>query len=430
MRIGVPIRRCGIFLALLLITSRSSCTDALTIPSRIRVDSNGKPRLAWLAGKMIGLGTRVGLLARSAKSISVNVDAYSNRAVLRGELKELSIMVNSARGPMLQISKLQLKGSDLRLGWWPLLYSSAPIVWMVIRPSLLFVVFSLLLYSSMRRHNSEQQNNGESLLETLREKLDGKPCSVNYQVYITDQDVANSNILQIGLESVLRSLMLNSVLGVAAAAADTMQIIQSSEEGSSKKPSTQVTNLLLNPADEIGSTTGQDIADDEVRAKEPQMLMKLLEATDFQLINTTFCDKRLYLNADAVYPETEGQTRLSYTLRTSLQPTVFDNQHALVFASPECRFSLGSTIGGPLGKFLPELWLPVGPGVSLSLGLRHRIQRVNIAAKESCTIQGQLSFFKKEPMGFGERVLDSLLQQPPLPFSTKGKPRALPPAKK
>jgi hypothetical protein len=232
-------------------------------------------------------------------------------------------------------------------------------------------------------------------------------------------------LLQLSLRSILRSLMINSVLGVAASAVDTVKMLAVAETDKSGA-------LGLPQQPQQGNTN-------------TMVFTKLLSATSFELVSANFDSGRLVLESEAVLPDgDEGgdidkRSRLSFSLRTTPEGTTTAappsespqrgyakrKQRVLAFSEPECRFSMGAVVGGPLGALLPDfVWLPVGAGVAVPLGSNHRLRRVDIQ-NGICHITGQVSIHGKqedEEMGLGDRIGRFFS---PLPAS----PKALPPSK-
>eukprot|EP00977_Amphora_coffeiformis_P005661 scaffold1189_cov194-Amphora_coffeaeformis.AAC.18 len=392
---------------------------AWAIPKSIRVDRNGTPRLANWVGHTVGWTTRALLLVRSAEELQVQIQASSNRQVLRGELDSLQLDARNLRGPLLHLKEFQLRASSISLGKWPLALLSLPLVAWKLRRAFIWILLISWISPAF----------GETIrakAQPLREKLKGKPWSLDYKIVMAQTDVPASKLLQLALRAVLRSLMLNSVLGTAAAAGDTLTQLQNEANDLAEQQQSQsnpTATLRLGPSKNTTPQKQEAALDKNNPVKREPMLTKLLEATDFALTNTTFGKQgRLLLNADAILEDSQ----FSYTLRITPQPMVFEGRHRLVFASPECRFQTGVLIGGPLEKLLPDLWLPVGPGVGLPLGTNHWIREIDMKEGDTCTLLGSISFFRNEkPTGFGALVGDSFPR--PLPFSTRN--RALPPSR-
>jgi hypothetical protein len=423
------------FCALLVLLSPQSAALSATKGPRpsLRITAAGRPRLASAVGVALQICARVGLCARSFGELVVNVDARSNRAVLRGELDQIAVRVTNSHGPFLKVSKLDIQGSDLKLGLAPVMVTTVlPIALCVIRPSLMFVLSCLLLLrcpvprrlptnmDKTKPSNSNTENNDSIGSRLCQRFLGGEPSEVNYAMTICDDDVARSSLLQLSLRSILRSLMINSVLGVAASAFDTAKMLATAE--------TDKSGALVLPRQS------------QQRANT-MVLTKLLSATSFELVSAKFSSGRLVLESEAVLPdgdeggEFDKRSRLSFSLRTTPEATTnaalpFEirgkkKQRVLAFSEPECRFSMGAAVGGPFGALLPDVWLPVGAGVAVPLGLNHRLQRVDIQ-NGICHITGQVSIHGKqeeEEMGLGDRI-GSFFSLPP------ASPKALPPSKK
>ena len=423
-----------------------SSSSEPTTRSRWKTDRSGKPRLASVVEKFIGIGTRVGLFARSAENISVAVDAASNRDVIRGNLKQVAIHVKRSQGPLLNINELDVQGSDLKLGWWPTVFTILPFIMMKLRPSLFDILFYFglyKLYSASQNYYNPQQRS-PTLISSLKQKLHGKPCALKYRLILSENDVQHSSLLKIGLNFVLRSLMLNSVIGEAAALADASSAIKNNSVNLAEATNTKRLNnqpkFLLKPNGNnsnnlaLGNQKSQRQSPSPAPKQQPiqrqeQMLTKLLEATSFQLANVTFVGGRMFWNADAIFPESNGQTKLSYVLRTTPQ-AVLDNQDQMIaFTHPECQFSLGAAIKGPFERFLPDLWIPVGPGVAVSMG---RYQILGVETKDgSCQIDGRIPLFqKKAPIDFAEQIRENVRAKLSLDTKKGSNMRALKPSQK
>eukprot|EP00546_Thalassionema_frauenfeldii_P019880 CAMPEP_0178894668 /NCGR_PEP_ID=MMETSP0786-20121207/147_1 /TAXON_ID=186022 /ORGANISM="Thalassionema frauenfeldii, Strain CCMP 1798" /LENGTH=241 /DNA_ID=CAMNT_0020564789 /DNA_START=553 /DNA_END=1278 /DNA_ORIENTATION=- len=204
---------------------------------------------------------------------------------------------------------------------------------------------------------------------------------MDYNLILTDKNLADSMLLRRGLKSVLQSLMENSVLKTAAAAGDTAEIM-----------------LMEN-----------EKAFDSSSLKEPKFkLTRLLSATSFDLRETpSFADGRLIMFSKADIPDgsltgdNDRRSYLDFTLRTSLKAGKVmigeQKQNVLQFAYPECRFDVtAAPLPGVIGGLLPPvLWLPVGSGIGVPLGEKHELKRA-VISNGKCQLNGCVSFFESK----------------------------------
>lgn len=388
-RLPAPIL--GILVLLLLVLN----SYAWSIPDKLRLNSNGQPRLCSAVGVGLNIMTRAALcFPSSSEEFAIKVSSKSNRAVLRGDIQQISIHVKQSKSPLLQLNQFDLQGSNLKFGWIPLVLTVAPLAMpflvSAIRRYLLLMITYYCLWkmrkqrlatdSSNRIINRSADNTESevSLGARLKGALGGAPCNLNYSMVLTNDNIENSTILRRAANLILESLMTNSVLKTAAIAGDTAQMLQDVETDESGK-------LVL---------------------KESSFqLTKLLSATSFELLQApTFAnDGHLVLTSQAVLP---SQSSLDFILRTKIQGNemaregkIFsEKQYGLEFAYPECRFE---TAAAPLPGLIknnilpPILWLPVGPGVAVPLGKQHQIKGVYIS-EGKCRLNGRISFFEKE----------------------------------
>lgn len=404
---------------LAILTALPNYVGALSsIPSKIRVDQNGRPRLCGVIEAAIGVGTRVALLAANVEKCKVRIHANSNREILRGNLGRFTLDLHQARGPLLRVQSLHVEGTQMKLGLWPLLLSTAPLVWMMVQPplGLLLLCFWVSRSNAYQRLVSTQREvrnakgPPQPWFQRVRNKLGGSPCSLDYSLVLSQSDMSHSRMLQFALRSLLRSLMLNSVLGAAAVAADTMAVLQQDSTRTQKsqlKRISPTSSFLLNS--EERSTVNKEGGIPSKEESNPLMLTQLLDATKFELINVTIADQnRLWLDADAVFPD-EDKSRLSYTLRVQPIPTRIPvdetatggsaaKQNALALANPECRFSLGDSLPNQpfWGRWVPDLWISVGAGVAVPLTRHHLINSIETTSESiesTCNVKGRVLLF-------------------------------------
>ena len=472
--------------------------DALVTSSSTAVSD--RPLMATLMGRTIGIGTRILLLSTPSipllspdlsrtktKSISVDVTGESNRQILKGNIQSLKVNVNQSHGLLYDIDSLQIRASNLSLGLWPLLALVFPPLLFLLRPNPInmFLCYWLYRYYSRSRQapggvddTSKASNNSPSLVQSFRNKLrKPKPFKMNYKLSLSQDNLNKSNLWKLGLQQILKSIMMNSVLKVAAEFGDTMTQLQKDIDRENNNNVMQKSNsrfFRLNPSST--SEGHRIIHDDRTRSdgdalggigsakppiqEESAVLTKLLEATKFELGNVTLADGgllsngRLVMNADAIMKE--DTAKFSYTLRMGLAltrvSTVLEENgqvheqefDALAFATPEVRFQTSALVGGGGGggggrgifeKFknnLPDLWIPVGPGIAFPLSRRHQIENIRIIKKKkaddddlssssNCVeIVGRHAFFANT-----DKNQSSIsFRRPPLPPP----PKALPPS--
>ena len=352
------------------------------VPRRIRLNSKGQPRLCSVVGLTLNVMTRSILcLPTSCNDFSIDVAATSNRQILRGNIQKISINVRQSRSPFLQVDRFQLDGSNLTLGWTPLVLASLPFVIKIFKPPI-FKLLALFWFWKIIRAKRLDTSEGTAtaangmkspssttttlgLSDRLKKALGGSPCQLDYMLLLTNDDMRNSSLLRYLTNTVLQSLMENSVLKTAAVAGDTARILQDAS---------------------IDADTGQLIL------KESNFrLTRLLSATSFELENSPqfTSDGHFLLPSKAVIRDEasqgSSQSTLYFTLRTRIQGNDIwlqgkeGKQHALEFASPEIFFDVQNTsLPRVVLAFLQALWVPVGSGVAFPLGRRHRIQLVRI----------------------------------------------------
>jgi hypothetical protein len=330
------------------------------------------PQLCRVVQAMVGLGTRMALGIQHSEELSVQVKATSNRAVLQGQLQQLTVTVRKSSGPFLQLDQLDVHGSNLDLGGWPLVSTVVLPLCLVLRPVRTTTAMLLLvLWHTVRRRSAVSSSSSSSsspfpsILSWFQQQLNGKqPCHWNYGMVISEDNVAYSSLIQLGLRAVLRSLMIHSVLGVAASAMDTIQQLRTTTNTKAKNnnnnnnnkrsqasswlsllsPQQQSSQLRLGPS---GSSPDMELpytnsVGNQPPPQQPQpMLAKLLlEATSFELTRTSFVQNHVIFDAEAVFPTTTNKDqlqddgasilvveeeqgrlspRLSYTLRTTPQ---------------------------------------------------------------------------------------------------------------
>jgi hypothetical protein len=190
--------------------------------------------------------------------------------------------------------------------------------------------------------------------------------------------------------------MMNSVVGEAAALGDALGD-QARRQQQQQPPSTTLPTTSL-PLLGGTSSSRQHITNARNQQGPPnktninknrESLTQLLQATDFTLQDMRIAappKNQLFLDAQA----SSGTTSFSYTLRVELQTTLMkvqqqqQKQTGLVFGPTDVRFETGALSNNPwLQNILPDVYLPVGPGVALLLPQSHHDVKVRTLPLES-----------------------------------------------
>lgn len=417
-------------LTLLITPGRSLSASPKTIPSKFRLNRHGQPRLCSVVGVALNGLTRAGLCFPSSfNELSVQVKADSNRAVLQGNIQDISIRVQDSKSKWLMVDQFQLRASNLQLGRAPSLILAT----MFLRPTLLlrcllgwslWRIYGNYVKNFLRTNSTTSsyyykdfQPQWRKFRAKAKEFMGGVPISANYDLTLTDDNLKNSVLLQRFSRMVLESLMQNSVLQVAAAAGDTAMLLQDAQNNNNNKSGVlrnaklEESSLALSKL-KSGKLNPQSAFSAPESAEKSFKLTQLLSATSFELRETpTFSqDGRLLFPGRAVFPD--GSAHLDFDLRTLIQarntPSWMRDmntnnnplpQDGIAFDSPQCLFDMDAASGsipGFLGKLLPSvLWIPVGPGVVLPLGPQHQVERVTINSG-NCQLQGQLTLLGKK----------------------------------
>jgi len=391
----------------------------------MRLNHKGQPRLCSLVGATLYVLTRAGLcFPSSIAALSIEVEADSNRAVLQGKFNVISIEVQDSNSKLLQIQKANLQASQLNLRWSPTLLGAAlPALLMQPRLFLKFVLYFSIWkiygdYLTDYLRNKTQvptlyrkhiRPSLQPVFGKFKKYLIPEPCIFNYKLSITNDNLQHSLLLRKFSQSVLDSLMKNSVLKAAAAVGDVFNTrrLQGSQTASQYSQDFSNGSTLK---DTEGIVKFNVPVDSSVEAQNDFQLTQLLSATSFEIREPPMFtdDGRWVLPGFAVLPRDGG--RLDFVLRTTIlakNPTwmndnstkELERRHGIGFESPECRFNVNaaaSKIPNALGKFLPSvLWIPVGPGVFLPLGRSNRVQKV-IVTGNKCRIEGSYVLWDEE----------------------------------
>jgi hypothetical protein len=381
-----------IFVLLLLLflslpTASTALSVHVSVPDRWRLNSRGQPRLCSAVGATLNVLARVGLcVPSSVEKFHLQVKAQSNRAVLRGKLDQVSLQVIQSKSSLLHVQELALLGSNLDLGWTPLVLTALPVVIFLTRPPLLKIFAGWYLWKMVQKYFLQATKTPLASPSSgkVQKWLGGTPCHLEYSITFNNDNLSQSILLRHASIHLLRSLLSNSVLPQIAALGDTAQLLQDGQ--AQVDPTTG--QLVLKQQDTLMDQI-------EIQNKNYQ-LSKLLSATSFDLRGSPyFLDNGggwMVLPSQATFPQQQHQARLDFVLRTKPQTT----DGMLEFASPEVRLDVDTvvpTIPKVIGQLLPKIvWLPVGSGVAVSAvgRKRHCIQRVGIA-NGACRIDGRIT---------------------------------------
>jgi hypothetical protein len=329
---------------------------ALTVPSHWRLNAQGQPRLCWVVETTLKGLTRIGL--GSCPTV-VEVSSVSNRAILQGKLSQLSLQVNHSLSKLIPVEEFLLQGSHLELGWTPLILTTLPWVLLLTRPPLFLLLSGWYLWSIVKKHRSASSNPPKT---TEKSHLD-------YSLTWNNQNLSQSSLLKHAAQVLLRSLLSNSVLPMAAAAGDSIQ-----------------NNNNNNPP----QSTAGDLVVARPQPSSTNRLSTLLSATKFQLRGDPFFQSQgwLELPSQAILPNQQGT--LDFVLRTK---PLLDQLHGRIeFEAPQVQLDVRA-VPLPFPKqILPEtVWVPIGPGVAVETRSRIvTIDRLGIS-NAACRIDGRVT---------------------------------------
>ncbi len=381
--------------------------------------TSAKPRLASAIETIMQCVSNV--LLSQCSSLKVNMNAVSNRAIMKGNIGNLSISARDciSRFKLLSFRKLDLYGVDLHLGYLPFILPIMPFFLWRFRKyiqSTIITVFLLKITGCLDRDNFR------SRLESMKERIHhyiGSPRSpcISYSLAIASSDISNSLLLRFWLRSILQSLVQNSVIGAAAAIGDAAQ---KGMEAERRRMRNGIPLLPGSSAEVLPNLSTED------QQQQQGLTSALLSATSFELTNAGFMDERVVFDAKAVLPRDENgvANSLQFCIRAKLAPTTIvetDGQpirqqttqevhNAVGFLQPECRLAtkpLNARFGGnPLlqnlvSNLTPEyLWLPFGIGVAVPFGRRNEVYRASVDACEEggyiCRIDGAVRIMKEK----------------------------------
>ena len=389
-----------------------------------RSSIKNKPRLASALESTIRWFLQY-ILIRQCSSIAVNISSPSNRALLlKGKINSLSISIRdcTSRLKLFSFQRLDINGMDLQFGRSHFVLVVLPfLIWRLRR----HILVAMLLSSFVGRLESDThlRQKLESIKRRIHSILDVKPSQVNYSITIGKDDIAQSLVFRIYLNSLLRSLVENSFVGAAAVLGDARQesILKLMKAGRKRQQ-----NVFGLPATSDINATGRTPAKNEsARAssnfdygpgsqqqqQQQGLTSALLSATAFELTNTSFSKGRIVLDAEAVLPSDDqhiskgNEQKLPFTIRAKIEPTSISDSglaregqqqqkhqgyHALGFTNPECRLNTTPlTAGTLLGKLIPDIvWLPFGVGIAIPLSKHCQIHRAEVTAGQDMNENG------------------------------------------
>ena len=386
-----------------LVVVNNSFTDKKNRNNNKDINNPTKPRLVSLLETTIKLFTKYILLKQSA-TISVDINATSNRALLQGKINAFSISMRDCmfRFNMLSLKRLDISGNDLHLGYLPFILPLLPYLLLRMR-SYIWTAFVSVFVLKMTGYIEPTALSQfyQRVKERMYNIVGARSSTVNYSMAITQENIANSLVIKFWLKGILRSLVDNSVVGAAAVFGDVQKDVDSEIR---RQVSNNERAVPLLPS----SSDGSSISAPPKSNQQQGLTSALLSATNFELHNTIFQDKRIVLEATAIVPEKDGRRRYPFTIRTKCIPTKVvngqliengDKYNALGFASPECRLnSAPFTTGTILGKLIPDVfWIPFGAGVAVQLGTNNcHVYRADIA-NDTCRLDGSFTMFLLPP---------------------------------
>jgi hypothetical protein len=430
---------------------------ASRVPNAWKRDpTTGQPRVCKLIEQTLGVATRIILLGGSSttstsKTSPYVVEAESNRAALGGSLSKLSIAIDNSRSPLglLAVEHLEVEGSNLKLGWRPLIATAGVPLALFVRPirqsvwtlSIYYYLWSVARTLAQRGVASSKDASVTSTARNIDQRmqavevyadrwkrriLGGSPSDVRFEMVLSNDNLANSTLLRQASKFLLRFLMKNSILQTAAtvgdAVSDSQQQQQQQQQASNQWRRNQ--NLLKgsSPLEKIGQrqpppSNGNNSARDNTPRNK---LSSLLSATAFELKEApTFMAEdgknHLQFVSKAILPDNQG--RLDFVLRTTLEAGRGNRDSGVLrFVQPECRFDVTEATSSLLlpkvvSGLLPKvLWLPIGSGVAIGGGAGDAtggsggglsIRNLRIIPGGECMIAGNLSFLKVPPPANG-----------------------------
>jgi len=442
------------FLLILTTTIILDSTNALTIviPDKLRLNQNtGQPRTCSVIGGALHVMTRVALLGGPCSiftskendngKFQIEVKAESNRAALQGKLQQVSIRVQDSKSPFgcdwhwLEVDTFEVEGSNLDLGWMPLIVSAGLPLMLFLRPARRLVWLSCYYYMwtlIQKLRLSKTQTQTVTPFDRFKRRIStivgGEPSELRYTVVLSNDNLANSALLKQCCKFLLNSLMQNSVLQTAAIVGDAMAVKENNNRRMNmnmmeQNTNTQ-TNARTNQVGELAIWQQQQQQQQPLQQSNNNELSKLLSATSFEMLEAPTFQEGKYLQfvSQAVLPDDQG--RLDFVLRTKIRGGGNDdddgnnNPCLLQFVQSEIGFDVTEAtsylpLPNIVSNFLPKvLWLPVGSGIAIggqsqssagdgdgrsTRSSCHSIQNAQVLKEGKCLIQGRLSFLQKPP---------------------------------
>ena len=385
-----------------------------------RVLTTNKPRLASTIEVIMKWFIKYILLSKCS-SLTVYMNAASNRDILKGNINKLSVSARNCifRFKLLSFRRLDVNGQNLQLGYLPLLLPMLPFFLWSVRRYIRRAIITIFLLQITGYFDSDYVSKQIGSVKRRLHRFVGspRPANVNYSMAIASSDIENSLLLRFWLRNILQSLVQNSVVGAVAALEDAAQ--QSIEaEGRRMRNKTP-----LLP----GSVAASNIPSQQDQQQQQQqgLTSALLSATSFELKSVGFMDERVVFDAKAVLPKDENgvSSSLQFCIRAKLAPTMVletgndtqqlqqqqDSQeicNALGFISPECRLTTNPVyapillLKNLIPNLIPEyLWLPFGMGVAVPLGKNCQVYRADVTDANDdsgyvCKIDGSVNVAK------------------------------------
>lgn len=372
------------------------------------------------------------ILFSQCSSLTVRIDAKSNKSLIMGNFDNVSISARHCRFRfnLLQFTRFDIVATRLHLGFVPLLIPFLPmLIWKFRRyiwASIMCGTFLQFIAGNSRqtgKFSKRVLDAFESGKRKVWHMMRMKPSTIAYSIAVSNQDVNGSILAELWLRQILRSLVQNSLIGAAAALGGAQDAIQSRiedeyrERGLKRWRRTGNTRLL--PFSGGANSDGGALTSTQSN-QQGLVNSALLSATSFDLKETYFADGRLVLSAEAILNEENGRKKvLPFTIRTKLEPTKVDyvngsncgrlnprldrrkDYNALGFVIPECRLNTSPlTAGTLLGRFVPDIvWITFGLGVVVPFGMHSQIYRADVEidkavpGAEVCKLDGSISMF-------------------------------------
>jgi hypothetical protein len=376
-----------------------------------------QPLLARAYSKALRVAIRFGTLFGTIDGLDVSCKAESNRNVVTGKISSIQIDVDRISSPFLKTNDFQLVGTDLELGFGPLLLLLTPFLLVSTRQ-----VLSLMLCLIL----------GPRLLKTKP-----KPISVaTYRLGLTGEDLSAPNtLLRMILHRSMDHLLRNSVVGTILAGSAAAKVPNTQQEQMSELTSAldeNSTKLEMNRVS-VGDN-GRLILDAVANFPDPSSGTRSRLDFVVRLSLSPLDDDLMRIAAAAA---TAGQTAGSNTAVNAQQQQQQLQQPdgcGIMVTNAELKASFNrDTMGVPLeifGKPIPDLWIPVvSGGLAYSFGRRHRVVSIESdPSRDRLDICGALYFNGDAPVlkknAFG--IWKSPFSGPALPPPKQPKRPALP----